>query len=351
VRTASDFAVRDWLKDHQVPAPTGATVWPVGTIRDLLLNRRYIADIEINKKNKGIEDLHEAAAYRVVKAPHEPLVPLALFELAEAVRREKGNDSPNRVGRPRSYSHNQCERVYPLQSRMFCARCGHSMTPYYVMHKPNEKEKRRSTCYIHYYICAQQQMHGRKHAGHSNRVSAKASETWLREQLRSLMEAEGVVERAVEMARAKCADDLGPQQEALGLCHQAKKENQIKIDRLLESVSSGEVSGPLLAMLNGRASELQREQERLKIEERELEHALRPVRSHFDTDVLRNTLRDFDTLCEAATPEEMQRLVRTLVHRIEWHPDGDAHTVELSRSLKARWPQHKTSRPHARTAG
>jgi len=104
-------------------------------------------------------------------------------------------------------------------------------------------------------------------------------------------------------------------------------------------------------MLNGRASELQREQERLKIEERELEHALRPVRSHFDTDVLRNTLRDFDTLCEAATPEEMQRLVRTLVHRIEWHPDGDAHTVELSRSLKARWPQHKTSRPHARTAG
>jgi len=33
----------------------------VGTIGDLLLNRRYIA--EINKKNKGIEGLNSDSAY------------------------------------------------------------------------------------------------------------------------------------------------------------------------------------------------------------------------------------------------------------------------------------------------
>lgn len=329
VRTASDFSVRDWLKEHQIPAPNGAQVWPVGTIRDLLLSRRYIAEIEINKPNKGIEDLHEAAAYRVVKAPHEPLVPVALFELAEAVRREKATNSPNRVGRPRSFSQNRCDRVFPLQSRMFCSECGHSMTPYYVMHKPNEKEKRRNTSYIYYYICAHQQMHGRAHAGHSNRVLAKVSETWLRQQLRNLVETEGLVERAVEMARDKCAGDLGPQQEALELCRQAIKENQTKVIRLLESVASGEVSGPLLAMLNGKASELQREQERLKAEERGLQQALIPLKSHFDPQVLRDTLHEFDVLCEAATPEEVQQMVRTMVHRIEWHPIGDSHTLEL----------------------
>ena len=50
VKSASDFAVRDWLKAHQISAPGGASVWAVGTLRDLLLNRRYIAEIEINKK-------------------------------------------------------------------------------------------------------------------------------------------------------------------------------------------------------------------------------------------------------------------------------------------------------------
>ncbi len=80
VESTFDFVVRDWLKAHQIPAPGGAEVWSVGTIRDLLLNRRYIAEIEINKKNKGIEGLHEASAYRIVKAPHEPLIPLGLWE-------------------------------------------------------------------------------------------------------------------------------------------------------------------------------------------------------------------------------------------------------------------------------
>lgn len=329
VATASDFAVRDWLKEHQVPAPNGASVWPVGTIRDLLLNRRYIADIEINKRNKGVEGLHDAAAYLIVKAPHEPLVSIALFELAQAVRQEKALDTPNRVGRPRSYSQNQCDCVFPLQSRMFCAGCGHSMTPYYVMHKPNPKEKRRNASYIYYYICAHQQMHGRAHAVHSNRVLAKTCEVWLTEQLKNLATTEGLIERAVEMARAKCAGDLEPQQEALELCRQAMRENQAKVDRLLESVTSGEVSGALLSMLNGKASELQREQERLKAEARRLEQALLPLRSQFNAQPMRDTLQKFEALFEAATPEEIQRLARAVVHRLEWHPTGDSHILEL----------------------
>ena len=90
VEGASDFLVRDWLKAHQILAPGGAEVWSVGTIRDLLMNRRYIAEIEINKKNRGIEGLHGDIAYRIVKAPHEPLIPVGIFELAQAVRKEEG---------------------------------------------------------------------------------------------------------------------------------------------------------------------------------------------------------------------------------------------------------------------
>ena len=293
------------------------------------MNRRYIAEIEINKKNRGIEGLHGDIAYRIVKAPHEPLIPVGLFELAQATRRDKALDSPNRKGRPRSYSQNQCDRVFPLQGRIFCSECGHSMTPYYVVHKPNAKEKRVNASYIYYYICAQQQMHGQKQAGHSNRVLAKISESWIKEQMKELISIEGLVEQAIEMARLKSAGDLAPQQELLEINHRARKENQVKIDRLLESVTSGEVSGPLLAMLNGKATELQREQEKLKIEERGLQQALIPLHNQFDAKTLRSALQQFNTLYEAAEPAEMQRLVRTIIHRIEWNPSGEAHAIEF----------------------
>jgi site-specific DNA recombinase len=329
VETASEAAVRDWLKAHQIPAPNGAEVWCVGTIRDLLLNRRYIGEIEINPRNFGIEGLPENSAYRIVKAPHEPLVPVELFELAQAVRKEKATASPNRVGRPRSYSQNQCDRVFPLQSRIYCAKCGHSMTPYYVVHKPNRKEKRVNASYIFYYICAQQQMRGRHQCGHSNRVAARVPEAWIEDQIRSLVEVDGLVEQAVEMARMKSAGDLAPQQQALAFSRQAAKENEAKIDRLIESITSGEVSGSLLSMLNGKASELRLEQERLKAEQRQLHQELLPLRSSFDAQELRGTLQKFSSLWESGTPAERQRMVRTFVHRIEWHPEGEAHDIEL----------------------
>ena len=329
VEGASDFLVRDWLKAHQILAPGGAEVWSVGTLRDLLMNRRYIAEIEINKKNKGIEGLNSDSAYYVVKAPHEPLIPVGLFELAQATRRDKALDSPNRKGRPRSYSQNQCDRVFPLQGRIFCSECGHSMTPYYVVHKPNAKEKRVNASYIYYYICSHQQMHGRKQAGHSNRVLAKISESWIKDQLKELVMTDGLVEGAVEMARLKSSGDLAPQQELLEINHRAKKENQVKIDRLLESVTSGEVSGPLLAMLSGKATELQRDQEKLKLEERQLQQGLIPLHSQIDAKTLRSTLKQFEALYEAAEPVEVQRLVRTMIHRIEWNPSGDAHAIEF----------------------
>lgn len=55
----SDFAVRDWLKAHQIPVPTSNSLWMPGTISELLTNRHYIAEIEINCDKQGIDDLPE----------------------------------------------------------------------------------------------------------------------------------------------------------------------------------------------------------------------------------------------------------------------------------------------------
>ncbi len=61
---------------------------PGGAIRCILTNRRYIAEIEINRQNKGLEGLPELEQYRVARAPYEPMVPVELFEFAQTIRRE-----------------------------------------------------------------------------------------------------------------------------------------------------------------------------------------------------------------------------------------------------------------------
>jgi len=158
--TGSDFKVRDWLKIHQIPTREGRSVWQVSTLRKILTNRRYIAQIEINRENKGIEGLSESEVYRVAPAPYEPLVAVEVFEMAQKIRAQKSVDSPNHKGRPRSYSQTQCQRAYPLQGILVCGHCGHcghAMAPWYVKHRAGEDKdghKRKNDSFIHYYLCA-----------------------------------------------------------------------------------------------------------------------------------------------------------------------------------------------------
>jgi site-specific DNA recombinase len=326
VEKQSDFAVRDWLRAHQIPSPNGQPVWRPASIRDLLSNRRYIAEIEINRRNKGLEEVPESEAYHIVPAPHDPIVSRELFDLAQGIRGEKALESPNRKGRPHGYSQNKCNRVYPLQGRLVCGECGHAMTPYYVVHKPGKN--RRNESYIYYYICSAQQMTGPRHCGHSNRVLARVSESCILERIEDLVHSDGLLEQAFEMARIKCQGDLQPEQEELNLTRRALQENQAQIDKLFEVIGSGGVQTDLLVILNEKATELRQERERLRAEQRRLTEAVRPLSYSFDPAPFRALLSDFSELSKEATPEELQRLLQVLLRRIEWMPDG-SHQVEF----------------------
>ena len=60
----------------------------------LLCNRRYSSEIELNRKNKDVENLLDGAAYCIVQAPRDPLISRDLWEMAQVVRREKANPFP-----------------------------------------------------------------------------------------------------------------------------------------------------------------------------------------------------------------------------------------------------------------
>jgi len=66
-----------------------------------------------------------------------------------------------------------------------------------------------------------------------------------------------------------------------------------------------------------------------------LANELRLVDERFEAEPLRTILTDFVALAEEATPEEIQRLLRLIVRRVEWFPDGSRY-VEFYHMPKSR---------------
>lgn len=81
-------------------------------------------------------------------------------------------------------------------------------------------------------------------------------------------------------------------------------------------------------LLNEKATRLKAERDGLLLEQRRLQEALAPLDNHFDADVQRSLLLRFEELAGVAEGEELQRLLRLMVRRVEWEPDG-AHRVQF----------------------
>jgi len=325
IDTSSEFKVRDWLKAHQIASPTGRPVWSVSTIRDILMNRLYIAQIEVNRRNKNNDDVPEIESYRIVKAPFEPLISGKLFDTAQLIRSQKTGMAPKRTGSPRSFSQSQCGHVYSLQGLMTCGCCGHAMTPWYVMHRAGKH--RRKDSYINYYICAKQ-MKAWKQTDHKNLILARKSEAWMIDQIRELAESPAIVERVLYKAIDNTSNRLQPQKDALALTQAALRTNQERIEQMYTTMESNKITDSLLVMLNERATALQEERERLKKEQRELSRDLSQSSVAFEPDIFSEQMVTFTEQIAEATPEEIQRLLRLMVRRVEWMPNGD-HKVEF----------------------
>ena len=75
-------------------------------------------------------------------------------------------------------------------------------------------------------------------------------------------------------------------------------------------------------MLNEKATRLQLERERLKAEERTLMGALRPLEDSIDASTFSAMLENFGELAHQSDPEQLQRILRLMVRRVEWGPEG-----------------------------
>jgi site-specific DNA recombinase len=165
-------AVANWLNDNGHRTRAGG-LWSHKTVLDVLRNRSYLGEVFF-RGNWHI-------------APHPPLVDAELFEAAQRVLVERGEDYSRRAANVSDYL---------LTGLVKCAKCGHSYTGT-VAHG-------RSNAY-RYYTCFSRQRYGTKKCD-AERLPADALDEAVLNALLATYERHDLFDRAVTAA-ASHADD------------------------------------------------------------------------------------------------------------------------------------------------
>ena len=131
-----------------------------------------------------------------------------------------------------------------------------------------------------------------------------------------------VIERALQAALDNSLKLLEPERAALAQTQDALREDQEEIDKLVGAISVG------VWDLNPRDRDLKMPREQLLADQRRLVQVVAPAQEAVDGRALWKYLADFQSLSKAAQPEELQKLIRLAVKRIQWEPDGK-HKVQF----------------------
>lgn len=158
--------------------------------------------------------------------------------------------------------------------------------------------------------------------------------------MKDLVESEAMVERALGFALQNSSKDLAPVQEEMSRVRAGLQETQKQIDSIVATVMSGTVNETMASLLNERASALKLQRDGLRAEQRRLMLELTPLEERFDASVFRKTLCGFDELVAKAQPQEIQRMLRLMLRKVEWGSDGTYHlhfySLPQSQSVKTK---------------
>jgi hypothetical protein len=99
---------------------------------------------------------------------------------------------------------------------------------------------------------------------------------------------------------------------------------------VIATLTSGKAADALLGFFNQRSHHLKLEREELLSEQRQLEQALAPLANQhlFNVASFRCESAGFQQIEAAAHAEELQRLLRLLVRKVEWSAEGE-HEVQF----------------------
>ncbi len=187
--------------------------------------------------------------------------------------------------------------------------------------KKKPAKRRLAVNFYRYYHGSRAKRDGSQ-CDHRNRVPAGEVESSVIELLHGLAASLETLAQAITQAWHNYVQSSKPMTDELALTNAGLRENQRQSEKLVESISSGNVGDALLEMLNDRANALKAERDRLQAQRRCLTEQLVPQADGFDAAALWTALCNAAAVADELTPHELQQLLRLVFAGIEWRSDG-----------------------------
>jgi site-specific DNA recombinase len=279
-RKAGSSALAAWLNEQGYRTKNGR-LWSSASVITVLRNRAYLGEI-----------YYRGNWY---PAPHDPLITADLFDRAQAILAERGEDRSRRASNPAEYL---------LTGRVRCGRCGQA----YVGTAAHGRNGRYT-----YYTCFTRARYGTKHCA-NDRLPAEQLEQAVTRRLWKVLDDHDLIDRAITDAYERVIQLDEEQQGEITAVQRKLTETRAAMDRYFRAFEAGtmpeDTCAPRIAALSEEAKALEaRAAELAAHEDDEQPERTTPA----DLDALRSTLR---AALNASTPTDAKTALHTLIDQI-----------------------------------
>ncbi len=204
-RQLGSSATAKWLNTNGYRTKNGR-LWNHGSVLTVIRNRAYIGEI-----------YYRGSWY---PAPHEPIVPRELFDRAQVILKERGEDQSQRRSNASEYL---------LTSRVRCGRCGQA----YIGTAAHGRNGRYT-----YYTCFTRHRYGTEHCA-NDRLPAEKLEQAVIGQLWKVLNDKTLLAAALDHAYAQLAHRDGEHEDELTSVQHKLAEARAAMDRYFQAFEHG----------------------------------------------------------------------------------------------------------------
>jgi site-specific DNA recombinase len=204
-RQLGSSATAKWLNTNGYRTKNGR-LWNHGSVLTVIRNRAYIGEI-----------YYRGSWY---PAPHEPIVPRELFDRAQMILKERGEDQSQRRSNASEYL---------LTSRVRCGRCGQA----YIGTAAHGRNGRYT-----YYTCFTRHRYGTEHCA-NDRLPAEKLEQAVTRQLWKVLNDDDLLASAIEHAYTQLTQRDGEHEDELTGVQHKLTETRTAMDRYFQAFEHG----------------------------------------------------------------------------------------------------------------
>jgi site-specific DNA recombinase len=280
---AGSSALAGWLNEQGYRTKNGR-LWTSQSVITILRNRAYLGEI-----------YYRGNWY---PAPHDPLIPTDLFDRAQGILTNRGEDRSRRRSNPTDYL---------LSGRVRCGRCG---KPY--IGTASHGRNGRYT----YYTCFTRMRHGTSHCG-NDRLPAERLEQAITRRLWQVLNDRELIDQAINETYENIARHDEHQQNELVVIQGKLAQTRAAMDRYFRAFETAsmpeDTCAPRIAALSQEAKALEARANELEAQNDE-QQSERATSSDLDT--MRNYLHD---ALNGGVPTRVKTVLQTLIDGIQVH--------------------------------